>query len=427
MNARISGTDLSGTVKVPGSKSYSQRYILLAGMGSDPVSVHGVHFSEDEQVAIGIIRSMGSSVTVKGDTLHISPDFRCPEFVDVGESATSYRLTVGILAAGKCRTEFRGRPELARRPIGDLERSLTGVGVKFIRKEDGFVSIDASSAASGNLEIDQSKSSQYVSSLLLYLALSGHDSEKLKVTGTRASEGYVSITVSCLEAMGYSVKRSGDTFTVSRGSGKNVSDLWVEKDFSSASFFIVLGALASKKGISINDLTVNSLQADSAIVDLLKDSGDCLSETYREGRRNVTVSKNDIGHIEIDADITPDLAPPVSVIGIFSRNGITIRNPSRLKIKETDRKSEIMRLARSFGADIEDAGDYLKISRGDEMLNPEVLAFDDHRMVMSAIVAGMASGFSIRHENLERINKSYPSFLRDLGKVGATIEMEPVT
>lgn len=424
MKARISSDELGGSVSAPSSKSYSQRYILMAGMGSSPVKIHGIHFSEDEQVAIGIIRGAGSVLTFEGDTLTIEPNFSCPKYVDVGESATSYRLSLGLLTAMKCRTEFVGRPELARRPMNELVEAIRSLGGKVDVKDDGFVALDAEDIRITDLQIDQSRSSQYVSSLLLLLAFGGMEGGKLTVKGARSSEGYVNITISCLKSMGYQVALEDGTYTVSRTETDLPKDIYIERDYSSAAFFLVLGVLASDQGISLEGLPDNSLQADAIILDLLKASTDGISVVFADNKIIAKAVRGYVKHLEVDAKSTPDLAPPMAVLGIFSKEGVTIRNPSRLSIKESDRYSEIIRLVESFGARVEEGEDYLLIKGGHEVLNPGSLDFNDHRMVMSAIIAGLASGFDIEYGNIERINKSYPSFLGDLRKIGAVIRTD---
>ncbi len=426
MKVKISGVGLSGTVRVPGSKSYSQRHILIAGMGKTPVAIHGLSYSEDEQVALGIVKSSGAKVVYDGDSVKIEPNFKCPASVDVGESATSYRLAAGMLAARKCRTEFTGKPQLAGRPMADLIRSLEAMGAKINKKEDGFILLDAGGIKPQDIEIDQTRSSQYVSSMLLFLAFSDFTEKCLTVTGTKASEGYVNITVECLKTFGFNVQRDGDRYRIERAENAANKEIQIERDFSSAAFFIVLGLLASEEGISVEGLRKNSLQGDSAILEVLMNSCDGITLKPSNGQVAAFARKGTFSHVEIDADITPDLAPPVSVIGIFSSEGVTIKNPSRLTIKETDRKSEIIRLVESFGAVVEKGDNYIRIMRGRDTVNPGVLSFDDHRMVMSAIVAGIASGFEIEYGDIERINKSYPSFLKDLKKLGAAVNFLPI-
>lgn len=423
MNARITANDIGGTVKVPGSKSFSQRYILMAAFGEEPVRISGLSYSDDEQVAIGIAKSAGSALNFSGDTLEIIPHFSCPSSVDVGESATSYRLTLGLLAARKCRTEFTGRQELAVRPISDLTSVLELMGAKIERKEGGFVQLDATRLNVSDMVVDQTKSSQYVSSLLLLLAMSGESEWKLKVTGIRSSKGYVDITISCLRDMGYDVIREENSYQVKKLKNK-VPDIHIERDFSSAAFFLILGILASDQGIFLKDLPEESLQGDAVIINTLKEASSSLSLTHNGKSLDVKASKGHMGPVEIDAKHEPDLAPPISILGIFSSEDVIIRNPSRLRIKESDRYSEIVRLVRSFGAEVEEGEDYLRIHSGPNVLNPGHLDFNDHRMIMSAIIAGLASGYEIQYGNLEKINKSYPSFLGDLKKVGALIRTD---
>lgn len=426
MKATISGNNLNGAIRPPGSKSFSQRFILFAGADEFNSTIHGVHYSQDEQVALGIIRSEGAVLKYYGDSVTVNPNFSCPDYVEVGESATSYRLSMGILAARKCRTEFRGHPELSRRPVGTLKEVLTSMGAKIEYKGDGFVLLDARDLTVEDAEIDGSKSSQFVSAMLAFYAFGGEKENSLKVKGDKTSLGYVEITIACLEAMGFRIEREINGFNVLGRDEKPAEEYFIERDFSSAAFFLVLGLLASEQGIKVNDLPAKSQQADSVILDLLRKSSTGISITDSPERFEVRASKSVIDRIEIDADYCPDLAPIVGVIGIFQEKGVTIRNPGRLKIKESDRYSETIRLVESFGAEVEAGSDYLHIKKGARILNPGKLSFTDHRMIMSAIIAGLSAGFEIEYENVERINKSYPGFLDDLKRIGALIRLEPV-
>ncbi len=426
MKATIHGEELTGTVHAPGSKSYSQRLLLFAGADSSPATVHGVYFSEDEQTALGIIRSEGAALTFDGDTVRVEPNFSCPKYVDVGESATSYRLSLGILSAKKCKTEFVGKPDLAERPVSDLTDVLSSLGAVIEFKEDGFVTLDASSISIKDTVIDRSKSSQFVSAMLSFYAFSEQDGHKLTVKGNKTSEGYIEITLACLDSMGFRIERSDDGFTVLERKEDRMSEFFIERDYSSAAYFLVLGLLASDDGIMLEGLPDNSLQSDAAIMDVLKSSSEGISVAFSENRPVVKVVRSPLMHVEINADEAPDLAPAVAVLGIFLQQGVTIKNPGRLRIKESDRYAEIVRLSESFGARVETGEDYIEIRKGQQIINPDRLSFEDHRMIMSAIIAGLAAGFEIEYDNIERINKSYPGFLEDLKRIGATIKLEPV-
>ncbi len=427
MRATISADQISGTVQAPGSKSFSQRYILFSGVDSSPSVIHGVYFSEDEQTALGIARSEGSALTFEGSTVKVEPGFRCPKYVDVGESATSYRISLGILAAKRCSTEFVGKPELGARPVDDLVSVLRSLGARIDYKEDGFVTMDAENISISDSTIERSRSSQYVSAMLAFYAFSGEDGHTLSVTGEKTSEGYVDITIACLESMGFRIERGENTFKVFQKSEEKNRDYYIERDYSSAAFFLIMGLMASDEGVMLEELPDSSLQSDAVIMDKLKSSSEGISVAFSGNHTVVKAVRSPVMHLEIDADESPDLAPPVAVLGIFLLEGITIKNPGRLKIKESDRYGEIIRLAESFGARVETGDDYLAIRKGQQIVNPGRLSFDDHRLIMSAIIAGLSAGFEIEYDNVERINKSYPGFLEDLKRVGATIRLEPVT
>lgn len=425
MKAEISGKDLRGSIRVPGSKSFSQRYILMSALSGNTVRIDGISYSEDEQACISIAAATGAHVEYKGHTITVRPDFRCPPELYVGESATAYRMAVGMMAARCCRTRFTGNSGLGRRPMESLVDAYSSLGATFTRNEDGFMEMDASRITPGDVTVDQTASSQYVSSLLMFMAFS-EKRGTIRIQGKRSSMAYIGITASCLGDFGFTVSGDESGYSVSGEGRTGMLSLHVERDYSSAAFFMVLGALSSRGGITMLDMPEKSLQGDSSIMEILGGMGSVPASSGLEGCVDITSQMMDLKHIEVDAALTPDLAPPLSVIGIFSREGVTIRNAERLSIKESDRYHEIIRLAGAFGADVAEGHGDLVIKRGEAIMNPGELEFTDHRMVMSAIIAGLASGYRIRHGGLECINKSYPSFLQDIGKLGAEVHLEPV-
>ena len=142
----------------------------------------------------------------------------------------------------------------------------------------------------------------------------------------------------------------------------------------------------------------------------------------KPGQERIKVSKRDLPKLTFDASITPDLAPAAAVLGIFSTNGVSILNIDRLVSKESDRKNGILNLCRSFGADFIEEKDTVYMKKGSNVETPSELYFDDHRMIMAGIVAGIASGKSVIHNNVENIAKSYPQFLDTIQSLGAEVE-----
>ena len=422
MKAEIYGNSIGGTVQAPSSKSFAQRYILMAGFSERETEIRGLSFSDDEQVAIDIIKRCGARVEYSGRNIHVIPSFHCPEALYVGESATSYRLAAGLLSSRRCRTEFTGMPGLGARPVEPLLNALSGMRVAASVREDGFISLDASGCEVADVAVDGSLSSQFISSLLLFYAFSGKDS-RLSLSGGVVSERYVDITIECLRNFGVDVSGNEGCFSISGGNPLAMGEISVEGDYSSASFFIVLGLLASVKGVTVKGLRKHSLQPDSSILGILSGRTHGIMTEQSDGEISVTSRMSEIERIVVDADSEPDLAPPLSVIGIFSSGGIVIKNCNRLEIKESRRASEIMRLAESFGAEVVKDEDTITIRKG-RIINPGRLSFTDHRMIMSAIIAGVASGFRIEYENIEKINKSYPDFLTHLKSAGAEVTFE---
>ncbi len=412
VSARIEPSDLHGEIIAPGSKSVTQRAILISVFSGSPLLLQNPAFCDDDIVAIGIAEACGMKVKRYTDKIEIKGRFTCPEKIEVGESGTSLRLVIGLLSAMGCKTRIDMQTSLAGRPVDDLLHSLVRNSVSF-QKAKNTLFIDASKAVTGESIVDASMSSQFVSSLLLYQALKKED-RRVRTIGKQVSHGYVDLTKRVLESFGPVVTSSNGNYEI-KGLFKNEQvNMMAEGDYSSASYLLALGLLASHKGVVIHGLSADTLLPDSTLFINTRLASKVGADSFVAKRMDY------IPEITIDADISPDLAPVVASIGIFSKAGVTILNPGRLNVKESDRYSEIIRLCTLFGASFEDTSGRLHISSG-KMLHPETLEFTEHRMIMAGIVAGLASGHAVTHMNVERIAKSYPSFLNDLRKLGASV------
>ncbi len=382
--------------------------IAASVLGSDIV-MHGVSMSDDERISIGIADAC-RNVKINGHDVQIGGGFRCPSDLYAGESATSYRLSMGAFAAKKCAVRYHGSPYLASRPIHGLQAALEDLGVSFKRMDDGFFTADGK--GSKNIPVSVSgESSQFASSLMIYYAAMGGGRFMIR---DLKSAGYLKITAECLESLGFRVY-TGDEIIVEEIKRKN-AEINIERDFSSAAFFMVLGSVSDRWDISISGLNRKSLQPDSAILSIigenLKWDGDLLKVKYGID-----------DEITVDADENPDLCPPLAVAGIFSDSGVVIRNAERLRSKESDRESEIERLAEMFGSIVEKSGGYIRIRKG-ELRAPAYTDFKDHRMIMAAVIAGLASGKPVTHMNAENVSKSFPSFFDEIGKLSHIRIME---
>jgi len=407
--------NIGGTIHAPSSKSYSQRMILLSAVSDYPMALLGISFCEDELAALELARQCGSNVIIDHERVIIEPHFRCPVAVNVGESATLYRISLGVLAAMGCKTEFYGSPGLARRPMRPLISALTEAGVNFHLKDDGFYIMDARLRKGVNIWMDQEISSQFVSSIIFYNALLGSDLP-LVTGGKQISQSYIEITLDVLDKFGYRVKGEGGTFNF-LGRHPSAREFFVEGDYSSALFPAVLGSLCSENGIRITGLDAGSKQADRKAMETLASASTGISMESRGEKVEIKSALSGFDSIEIDASLVPDSCPPLSVVGIFSENGVRVLNYGRLRTKESDRVSAIREMVIGFGGVLVEEGRYFSVTRGNPRFPLEYYG-KDHRMLMSSITAGLAVHGKTRFYNLEVVKKSYPGYLDDLYRLG---------
>ncbi len=415
MKIRIKKGSISGTIFAPSSKSLTQRYVLYSTFSNIPVKLNNVSFSDDEIISLKIAERCNAAVEYHKKNMRITPDFRCPDSLYVGESGTSYRLTLGLLCARKCSTSITGEQSLARRPIDVLINALSQAGSQFSRNSLGFYSVNGSNAINNSVEIDGSISSQYISAMLFYYSILGKGSFKALNT---VSTNYLKITENCLSNFGVKIYKENEKYYIV--SGKTVErTVEIEGDYSSASYFIILGIFTGN--IIIKNLDYASLQPDRILIDLVNDA----TGSIKVGDNEIEIKKAEhINRIIVDSSVSPDLAPIISVVGIFSSEGVEIHNYQRLSVKESDRFSGIVSMCRSFGASVNVTKTFIEIKKGENKF-PGYIEFSDHRMIMSSIIAGVISGANTEYGKCESINKSYPEFINDLKKIGVEIYFTP--
>lgn len=413
MRVRVSPGEISGIANVPGSKSYSQRAILLSAFSETQLELRNVAFCSDDLIAISIARTCGSDVSEQKEYVKISGNFTKPEKINAGESGTSMRLSMGLLAGKEAKTRIEMSPKLYRRPVQPLISALEQNNVRFHRSNNSL-QVDATNCTDGAVSVDGSVSSQFISSLIMFQCLRKAN-RKVTVYNRQVSEGYIDLTIRIIKEFGPDVKVDQNCYTVDGDFHSDKISLVSDGDYSSAAFLGALGLLCSNSGIEIMGLSYESDQPDSlffsnSLIDM------------KPGQERIKVSKRDLPKLTFDASLTPDLAPAAAVLGIFSTNGVSILNTNRLVTKESDRKNGILNLCRSFGADFIEEKDTVYIKKGYSVDTPSELFFDDHRMIMAGIVAGIASGKSVIHNNVENIAKSYPQFLDTIQSIGAEVQ-----
>lgn len=413
VRVRVIPGEISGVATAPGSKSFSQRAILLSAFSETKLNLRNVAFCTDDLIAIGIARKCGLDVSERDGSVTIRGNFISPEKIYAGESGTSMRLSIGLLAGRRIKTNIEMSPKLYQRPVQPILNALEQNNARF-KRSDNCIWIDATDCADGSISVDGSISSQFISSLIMFQCLR-ESKREVAVYNKQVSTGYVDLTIRIIKKFGLDVKIDQGRYTVDGTFSQKDISLVSEGDYSSASFLLALGLLSSNKGIKIMGLGRDSDQPDSSLF-----SGSLIDRDYDQD--GINVSKKDLPELVVDVSLTPDLAPVAAALGIYSKNGCRILNTNRLVGKESDRRLGIISLSRRFGADVFEDGDTVIVRRGSKIRTPKELDFDDHRMIMAGIVAGIASGEPVIHNNVENVNKSYPRFLDTIGSLGAEVQ-----
>ena len=392
MNVRIDGSFLEGTVKLPASKSYLHRALIAAALSDSESVISNFTLSNDILDTIKVIESMGCVVEVS-KVIKVIPSKLNNKTFRIMESGTTYRLMIPILSALFTDFEIEVNRTLRKRPINEFEKH----GLNREKKKHSWL------ISPGVFCVDGSVSSQYVSGLLFALPILNGDS-KIIVTNM-SSDNYILMTVEVLKAFGINIEIEDNTFLIKGNQSYKGSNYNVEPDFSALAFWAVAGTVNGSIHIEAPE---ESLQPDFEIIALLKAVADL---EYNDGYH---FKKSHIVPFRIDVNNCPDLAPALSVLAMYADGPCEIKGIDRLIYKESDRIKGILKL-RKFGALIEKENT-LKFKQGS--YHSGAIRQNDHRIAM---MVGILPEESVV-KNVESIDKSYPSFLKDLEMLGKKVE-----
>ncbi len=410
MTLTVSGNTVRGTVRAPASKSAVHRLLICAALADAPTVLTGVTRSEDIDATIACLTALGASVTVDGDRLAVSP-LTAPAaqpVLDCGESGSTIRFLLPIVAALGGGAQCIGRGRLAQRPLSPLYELLTENGCT-LSPQRRFPLTLTGQLRGSRFAIDGGVSSQFISGLLMAAPLLDTDVE-IHVTGTVESRPYIDITVAALRCFGVTVREDGNTFFVPRGSRyRSPHTVHAEGDWSNAAFWLVAGAIAPHGDLCLAALDEHSKQGDKAIVSLLRDTGVTVAYTD-EGVRCADKPQRpfcvDVSHI-------PDLVPILAVLAAAIDGRSVIGNAARLKLKESDRLASVHAMLTALGGSVALGEDFLEIHGTGRLSGGTVDACGDHRIAMAAAVAACICDESVTIVGAEAVKKSYPHFFAE--------------
>ena len=416
---------VGGSVRLPGSKSISNRTLLLAALAQGDTRIDALLDSDDTRVMLAALERLGvahsgeiesGSVTVHGSAGR-PPVTQADLFL--GNAGTAFRPLTAVLAVLGGDYRLSGVPRMHERPIRDLVEALRSLGaqVEYAAAEgypplnisSGTVSLPAAVRVRGDV------SSQFLSALLMALPLIGARA-RIEVVGELISKPYVEITLNMLERFGVKVEREGwSAFTIPADS-RYVSpgQIYVEGDASSASYFLAAGALGGTRGgdaVRVEGIGRASIQGDVRFVEVLERMGATvrLGENWIEAGPSGRSAQHFLAPIDADLNHIPDAAMTVAMLALFARGTSVLRNIGSWRVKETDRIAAMATELGKVGARVEAGMDSLRITPPEVLRSATIDTYDDHRMAMCFSLVALA-GVPVRIRDPRCVAKTFPDY-----------------
>ena len=423
----IQRSQLIGTAACPPSKSYTHRAIFLAALSEGESKIRNPLISRDTLSSVNACRAIGSQIISEGHSLRImGTALKTPDTViDAGNSGTTIRIATSVCSLiDSGYSILTGDKSLRTRPMGPLLNSLHELGVDcFSAKLDGTppIIVKGGGLKGGNVTIDGSISSQFVSSLLI-AAVRARNDVSIIVEGDLVSRPYILSTIATMEKFGIEVKLDSSlrNFYVKTGTSTPCI-FYIPADLSSAAMLVAAGVLLSKDKIQLSGVNFDLPQGDSKIFSIVKQMNGSVTIDAAKGELSIEVSEGLEGG-EFDLKDSPDLLPVVSILALRARSPVVINSVSHARFKETDRVRNITTELRKLGAVVSETPNSISIRAPATIKNASLESFDDHRLFMALTIAALLTNQSTVN-GAESVDVSYPNFLGDLKKMGANISI----
>lgn len=389
MDRTILPAGLSGAVSAIASKSAAHRLYICAALAGGTTQICCSTTSKDIEATRACLQTMADH----------GAELPC------GESGSTLRFLLPVVAALGLDTSFRMEGRLPQRPLAPLDAQLTTHGVCLSRPREDLLQVTGQ-LQPGDYVLPGDVSSQYISGLLFALPLLKSPST-LTVTGKVESSPYIDMTLDALAQFGVRFRKENNTYYIAPQSYTCPGTVQVEGDWSNAAFWLCAGALTGP--VTVSGLSMDSLQGDKAILDLLSAFG--ANVTFCDHK--VTVAPGVLKAVDIDAAAIPDLVPVLSVVAAAASGTTRIYNAQRLRLKESDRIASVCSMLTALGVHAEETVDGLQIRGGIPLTGGTVDSCNDHRIAMAAAVASTLCADAVTVLGAEAVNKSYPDFWSD--------------
>jgi 3-phosphoshikimate 1-carboxyvinyltransferase len=405
-------------ITVPGSKSITQRAILCASLANDRSVIKNALLCEDTEYLIKGLKKLGIKIEIIGDRVEVlgnggtfTNNGKCEIFM--GNNGTGYRFLLTLANFYKNEVILSGNEKLQKRPIKDLVDTLRKLGfnIQYL-KDEGFppvkiLPINKVFDFKLSVNINASKSSQFVSSMLL-AGVFFKKGVEITLSGKVVSTPYINMTLKVMNKFGVGINEENDRFVIPEFSQYSSREFNIEGDFSSASYFIAASFFLNKP-IKLKNLCYHSsLQGDKYFIDVLKKMG----AEFEIGNNEILVKPSRLKGIEIDMNKMPDMVPTLAILSTISEGITVIKNIKHLRYKETDRIDAICNNLKKIGIEVDNGDDYIKIKPFSKIGNFNKVTIDpedDHRIAMSFALFKLINSY-INISNQNCVKKSFPNF-----------------
>jgi 3-phosphoshikimate 1-carboxyvinyltransferase len=421
--------EVQGVVRLPGSKSISNRILLLAALAKGDTPIMDLLASDDTLVMLNALHALGVHWTQDGTSQNYTvqgadgafPKHQADLFM--GNAGTAIRPLVAALAVLGGDYTVHGVPRMHERPIGDLVDALNTVGAQITYTGNpGFppLHIRRGHLHAQHMRVKGNVSSQFLTAVLMAAPLMAQQHDVvIEVVGELISKPYIEITLNLMRRFGVEVERDGwQAFTIKAGQ-QYVSPgvIHVEGDASSASYFLAAGAIAGGP-IRVEGVGLNSIQGDVRFAEALEKMGATITrgDNWIEAKSNGALQA-----IDMDFNHIPDAAMTIAIAALYANGTTVLRNIASWRVKETDRIAAMATELRKLGAIVEEGEDYMKVTPPAQIRPATIDTYDDHRMAMCfslATLDGKARrGAAMRINDPKCVAKTFPDYFEAFAKI----------
>ncbi len=413
---------IDGEVNLPGSKSLSNRALLIAALAEGTTIITNLLESDDTRHMLNALKALGVDYTLSEDGTECIVTGNGGPFVStepvelfLGNAGTAMRPLAAALTLGKGEYVLTGEPRMKERPIGHLVDALrqAGANIAYLENE-GYppIKIIAGGLAGGEVSIDGSISSQFLTALLMAAPMAENDMT-ITIEGELVSKPYIDITLDIMRIFGVEVENENYArFRVKSGQRyRAVDSFMVEGDASSASYFLAAAAIKGGR-VKVTGIGKQSVQGDVAFADVLEKMG----AAVEWGDDYIMVEKGELHAIDMDFNHIPDAAMTIATTALFADGTTTLRNIYNWRVKETDRLHAMATELRKVGATVEEGEDYLTITPPKQLKHAAIDTYDDHRMAMCFSLLAL-DPVSVTINDPECTAKTFPTYFEVLESI----------